>query len=334
MLFNLLITKLDVTAQDTEIIFFDDFEGNQVNDYPKGWSLKDYGTDTVPSKKYVYVTDKRYYSYNKSLKISGYRYSSYSVFAVAAFKYFSFQSRFLSFQLQFYTSEVSWYVEAGFRIEEFNRVAYFYMSDAVNSRQITAVGSDINSKANVTPPEGIEGKWTKIRFTLDTELEKLSVYINDILYAKDLVAKNAKSINSFWIVACDLHDAYFDDIIVFTGQEPPSIMPNAKIEAEITSVDILQTKFKAGDSISIKLTIKNTGNVQWTFYINGTSFDSKSVYSFNFPYKQITLNPGDTGEVLLSYNVGMSTPAGKYNLKVACWKEKTGEYLQRTFRRV
>jgi hypothetical protein len=319
-----LIIIYDVKGQDENaIIFFDDFEDNQVGDYPKGWSLKDYGTDGIPSKKYVYVTDKNYYSYNKSLKISGYGYSPLKDFAVAAFRYFNFKGKFLSCQFQFYMSEVSWCVEAGFRSGEFDRIAYLYTS-SMGDGKIFVRGTSSESEKEIK----YQRKWLKIRFTVDIEAEKVDVYVDDVLCADDLEAKNAKSINSFWLMACGFHDVYFDDVIVFVGQVP-SIMPNAKIDAKIRNVSILQkTQFKGGEIISAELTIENIGNSLWTFYVNGTISDPKNLYTFDFSCQQITLEPKSIGKLYLDYKVSMSMPAGKYNLKVACWKEKAGEYLQ------
>jgi len=93
--------------------------------------------------------------------------------------------------------------------------------------------------------------------------------------------------------------------------------------ATIITYSISSGKFKANDTILANLTVKNTGDVKWTFYVNGSLVDSVSgLYSIDFPHKEITLDPGAIGTVSLEWVVGMSTPAAEYDTKVAIWKDK------------
>jgi subtilisin family serine protease len=103
-----------------------------------------------------------------------------------------------------------------------------------------------------------------------------------------------------------------------------------EVEAEIVGDLIFSSRtFKAGDNIEVSVNIKNTGKIRWTFYVNGTIVDSiGKLYSNDFPYESISLGPGDIGSVTLELVVGMSTPAGPYDVKVAIWKNELNSVLE------
>lgn len=96
------------------------------------------------------------------------------------------------------------------------------------------------------------------------------------------------------------------------------------INAQIIEYSILKGKFKAGDKITVTVTIKNTGDVKWTFYMDFFVKDSTKVgKTWHAPYKTITLESGASGNVMLEWLVDMSAPAGAYNGGIVVWKSDT-----------
>jgi outer membrane protein assembly factor BamB len=115
---------------------------------------------------------------------------------------------------------------------------------------------------------------------------------------------------------------------IATDQEGWNYLFGVGVDAKIISYSISKGEFKAGDKVSANVTIRNTGKSRSTFYVNGSVIDSVGkLYSSDFPYKEVTLNPGAESKVTLEWIVGMSTPAGEYDAKVAVWKGKTGDKL-------
>lgn len=97
-------------------------------------------------------------------------------------------------------------------------------------------------------------------------------------------------------------------------------------DAQIITCLIPSGEFRAGERVSAYVTIKNTGEVEWTFYVGFSVQDPKGEW-WDAPYESITLKAGEAGNVTLFWTVNDSAPAGFYNARVAVWKSKTDNLL-------
>jgi len=97
-------------------------------------------------------------------------------------------------------------------------------------------------------------------------------------------------------------------------------------DAKIASFSISTGEFKSGDKVYAGVTIRNTGGVKHTFYVNFSVQDPKGKW-WDANYEAVTLNPNEIGTVTLYWVVDASAPPGSYNARVAVWKNKTSDTL-------
>lgn len=97
-------------------------------------------------------------------------------------------------------------------------------------------------------------------------------------------------------------------------------------DAKIASFSISTGEFKSGDKVYAGVTIRNTGGVKHTFYVNFSVQDPKGKW-WDANYEAVTLNPNEIGTVTLYWVVDSSAPPGSYNARVAVWKSKTDNIL-------
>jgi len=98
------------------------------------------------------------------------------------------------------------------------------------------------------------------------------------------------------------------------------------VDARIVSFSIFAGEFKVGDKVYADVTIRNTGEVKHTFYVNFSIQDPKGEW-WDANYEAVTLNPDEIGRVTLYWVVDSSAPPGSYNARVAVWKSKTDDIL-------
>ena len=99
-----------------------------------------------------------------------------------------------------------------------------------------------------------------------------------------------------------------------------------KINAIITAYSISPGEFKYGDKVSAQVTVKNTGQEAWTFYV-GFSVQDPNGKWWDAPYETVTLNPNEERTVTLYWTVDQEAPAGCYNSRVAVWESRTDNTL-------
>lgn len=102
--------------------------------------------------------------------------------------------------------------------------------------------------------------------------------------------------------------------------------PTAKVDATIVSYSISSGQFMVGDDVSAEVTVRNTGQESWTFYV-GYSVQDETGKWWDAPYEAVTLNPGEEETVTLCWTVNPQAPAGYYNARVAVWRDKTDDIL-------
>jgi hypothetical protein len=110
------------------------------------------------------------------------------------------------------------------------------------------------------------------------------------------------------------------------GSEGEVRVIEKEVDACIVSFSIFAGEFKVGDKVYADVTIRNTGEVKHTFYVNFSIQDSKGKW-WDANYEAVTLNPDEIGTVTLYWVVDPSAPPGSYNARVAVWKSKTGGIL-------
>jgi hypothetical protein len=101
----------------------------------------------------------------------------------------------------------------------------------------------------------------------------------------------------------------------------PGPQPSA-VNAAIVDYSIPSGQFKAGESVRALVTVQNTGNSEWTFYV-GYSVQDPNGKWWDAPYCTVILSVGQSGQEPLVWNVPDSSPVGQYNGRVAVYKGKS-----------
>ena len=100
------------------------------------------------------------------------------------------------------------------------------------------------------------------------------------------------------------------------------------VNAEITGSSFDRTEVTRGqETITTSVSIRNTGNQSWTFYIGGSSIkDGDTTWYDWFPSRASkTLNPGQSGTVSLSWSPDNSVPTGSYGFYSKIFKTSSGD---------
>jgi len=105
------------------------------------------------------------------------------------------------------------------------------------------------------------------------------------------------------------------------------IIKPIEVSAEITSYQIASGTFFAGNTVAASVTVRNGGNVKWTYYV-GYSVQDPHGNWWDAPYATITLNTEDSGSVTLYWDVPIGALEGDYKARVAVWKSESGGELQ------
>lgn len=106
------------------------------------------------------------------------------------------------------------------------------------------------------------------------------------------------------------------------------------IDRSIIDAEIIQEPKKedasgsyvVGDRVPITYTIKNTGEIQHIFYAGYSVRDCFNVV-WDAPYEVITLDPGETKEITLSWRVQGDAPMWSYDVIIAVWATQQRTHL-------
>ena len=101
---------------------------------------------------------------------------------------------------------------------------------------------------------------------------------------------------------------------------------NAELFQE-PKIEELSGSYVVGDRVpEITYMIKNTGTIKHTFYAGYSVRDAYNKF-WDAPYEAITLNPGETKEITLSWEVQNDAPLGYYDVIIAVWATQQLTYL-------
>ncbi len=108
------------------------------------------------------------------------------------------------------------------------------------------------------------------------------------------------------------------------------------VDGEITGVSFNKTQVNRGqETITATVSIRNTGNQNWTFYVSGSSIKQGDTtwYDWSPARASKTLSPGQTGTVNVSWSPSASVPTGTYGFFSKVFKYSTGdEYVDDNWR--
>jgi hypothetical protein len=109
-----------------------------------------------------------------------------------------------------------------------------------------------------------------------------------------------------------------------------------EISARITSFSIDRGEFTQGESVAATATVENTGNTEHTFFVgysvvgtNGESYDNNDETG-----RAVTLGPGESRTISLSWTVQRNTPTGTYDAVTVVWKESDQDNLNTPLDRI
>ena len=86
-------------------------------------------------------------------------------------------------------------------------------------------------------------------------------------------------------------------------------------------------EFGPGDDVTSTVTVENTGTVEETFHVGYTLTHRGSGTAYDLSPKDVTLAPGATQEVTLSWTVPETTQLGGFETTTAVWLDSTDEGL-------
>ncbi len=102
------------------------------------------------------------------------------------------------------------------------------------------------------------------------------------------------------------------------------------IDAQVRGLDVDAGKYDDGESVDATATVENTGNTEHTFFVGysvvgpeGELYDNDGTTG-----RTVTLAPGETQTLSLSWTVESDAPAGEYEGYVAVWKESGRDDLR------
>jgi len=96
------------------------------------------------------------------------------------------------------------------------------------------------------------------------------------------------------------------------------ILEPITVNAEIFNPTVNSSQIQLGGQITLSCTVKNTGNVAWTFYVALTLRKPNGIQVNHPDLKPLNLNPGQQGSVFWSYTPDM---AGSWDVIFGVWRE-------------
>ena len=112
--------------------------------------------------------------------------------------------------------------------------------------------------------------------------------------------------------------------------------PQPIVAAEVTGVSFDRTEVKRGqETITATISLRNTGNQSWTFYVGGSSIKQGDTTWYDWSPLRAgkTLSPDQTGSVSLSWSPSTGMPTGTYGFFSKVFKYSTGdEYVDDDWR--
>nr|QNO43755.1 hypothetical protein ALLGJMBF_00007 [Methanosarcinales archaeon ANME-2c ERB4]QNO43855.1 hypothetical protein BPHBHLNA_00001 [Methanosarcinales archaeon ANME-2c ERB4]QNO46358.1 hypothetical protein KJPMONCH_00007 [Methanosarcinales archaeon ANME-2c ERB4] len=129
----------------------------------------------------------------------------------------------------------------------------------------------------------------------------------------------------------------FDSVTAIVSNDAAATAPTiiGHIDRSIINAEIFQEpkieelygSYVVGDRVpEITYMIKNTGNIKHTFYAGYSVRDAYNKF-WDAPYEAITLNPGETKEITLSWEVQNDASLGYYDVIIAVWATQQLTYL-------
>lgn len=125
------------------------------------------------------------------------------------------------------------------------------------------------------------------------------------------------------------------EIEVETTTPTPTATPTqterpTKIDARITDFSPSSGAYRAGDDVTSRVEVENTGNTRHTFFVgygvvdeDGNSYDNDGTTG-----TEVTLDPGERTTVTVAWTVEEDVPAGSYGAGTAVWKESNRDDLE------
>lgn len=113
-----------------------------------------------------------------------------------------------------------------------------------------------------------------------------------------------------------------------TPEPTPTATP--EINAQIIDFDVVSGEFRQGETVDATATVENTGNVENTFFVSYSALgpDSGSYDNNDDTGQTVTLDPGDSQGVSLSWTVQSNSPTGTYDAITSVWEERDRDNLQ------
>ena len=112
--------------------------------------------------------------------------------------------------------------------------------------------------------------------------------------------------------------------------------PQPIVAAEVTGVSFDRTEVKRGqETITATISLRNTGNQSWTFYVGGSSIKQGDTTWYDWSPLRAgkTLSPDQSGSVSLSWSPSTGMPTGTYGFFSKVFKYSTGdEYVDDDWR--
>jgi len=99
------------------------------------------------------------------------------------------------------------------------------------------------------------------------------------------------------------------------------------VDARIDDLDVASGTFSAGEEVPTEVTMTNTGGVRHTFYVGYSAVDPSGEGHHNdgTTDEAVTLGPGETTTVTVTWTVESDVPSSTYDAVVALWKDRSDD---------
>jgi uncharacterized membrane protein len=109
----------------------------------------------------------------------------------------------------------------------------------------------------------------------------------------------------------------------------PSGDTRAVVNAQITDFQVIDGPHKPGDEVGATVTVENTGDSTHTFFVGYSAIGPDGEYYDNDGQtgRTVTLSPGESDRVYVSWTVEADAPLGEYGVVASVWEESDRDNL-------